>query len=177
MSSVVHQRLLREISFIASSLLVKMFCCTPNSTPKLREGRWKIALTTSYREGSFPLSKAWPGAVHPAAVNRLRLSRSNTRFDIQYFSQPYFQIFKLFLLRRSQLLRKYMVMIISYTFLLQETMVSFPFNEILSTRNLRTDTGRIYLDLKCGNLMVQKVTRMETPRVKSRFCYPYYLKP
>jgi len=48
----------------------------------------------------------------------------------------------------------------------EETLVSFSYDEVLSTRNLRTETGRLFLDLKCGNLMIQRVTRLETPRGK-----------
>ena len=47
----------------------------------------------------------------------------------------------------------------------QETLVFFKYDEVLSTRNLRTEAGHLFLDLKCGDLMVQKVTRLETPRV------------
>eukprot|EP00118_Oscarella_pearsei_P012382 m.90917 g.90917 ORF g.90917 m.90917 type:complete len:2332 (+) comp36671_c0_seq1:91-7086(+) len=44
----------------------------------------------------------------------------------------------------------------------RETFVSYPFNEVVSTRRLRSSSGRRYLDLKCGNLMVHRVTRLET---------------
>lgn len=47
-----------------------------------------------------------------------------------------------------------------------DTLLSLKYNDILSTRNMRTDAGRLFLDLKCGNLMIQKVTRLETPRGK-----------
>eukprot|EP00117_Sycon_ciliatum_P037453 scpid4622/ scgid28017/ Unconventional myosin-XV; Unconventional myosin-15 len=45
----------------------------------------------------------------------------------------------------------------------RETLVTYTFGEIVSTRKLRSNSGRQYLDLKCGNLMVVKVTRCETP--------------
>ncbi|XP_028413164.1 unconventional myosin-XV-like isoform X2 [Dendronephthya gigantea] len=45
----------------------------------------------------------------------------------------------------------------------KETLLGFSYNEIISTRLLISgERGRQFLDLKCGNLMVQKVTRIET---------------
>lgn len=43
-------------------------------------------------------------------------------------------------------------------------MLSYTFNEIVSTRRLgsRQAGGKQFIDLKCGNLMIQKVTRCET---------------
>ena len=43
--------------------------------------------------------------------------------------------------------------------------MSFNYDKVLSTRNLRTEAGRLFLDLKCGDLMIQRVIRLETPRV------------
>nr|XP_006818152.1 PREDICTED: unconventional myosin-XV-like [Saccoglossus kowalevskii] len=43
-----------------------------------------------------------------------------------------------------------------------EILVSNPFTEIVSTRRLKSGQGKWFIDLKCGNLMVQKVTRIET---------------
>ncbi|KAK7507605.1 hypothetical protein BaRGS_00001540, partial [Batillaria attramentaria] len=37
-----------------------------------------------------------------------------------------------------------------------------PFSEVLSTRRYRSDSGGNYLDMKIGNLMVQKILRIET---------------
>jgi len=48
----------------------------------------------------------------------------------------------------------------------RDTLLGYSYNEIISTRHLRTDSGRMFVDLKCGNLMVQRVTRLETPRGK-----------
>ncbi|XP_065659386.1 unconventional myosin-XV isoform X6 [Hydra vulgaris] len=48
----------------------------------------------------------------------------------------------------------------------RDTLLSFSYSEIISTRHLRTDSGRLFVDLKTGNLMVQRVTRLETPRGK-----------
>ncbi|XP_064628723.1 unconventional myosin-XV-like isoform X2 [Lineus longissimus] len=42
------------------------------------------------------------------------------------------------------------------------TLVSWPFSEIISTRRYRADNKVNYLDLKCGNLLLQKITRIET---------------
>ncbi|XP_070579495.1 unconventional myosin-XV-like isoform X12 [Ptychodera flava] len=43
-----------------------------------------------------------------------------------------------------------------------EILVSNPFTEIVSTRRLKSGQGKWFIDLKYGNLMVQKVTRIET---------------
>ncbi|PVD39191.1 hypothetical protein C0Q70_01819 [Pomacea canaliculata] len=43
-----------------------------------------------------------------------------------------------------------------------ETFLAHPFSEILSTRRYRSDSGHNYLDMKIGDLMVQKVLRIET---------------
>ncbi|XP_022092441.1 unconventional myosin-XV-like [Acanthaster planci] len=43
-----------------------------------------------------------------------------------------------------------------------ETLVSHGFDEVVSSRYLKGNDGRQYVDLKCGNLMVQKVTRIQT---------------
>lgn len=48
----------------------------------------------------------------------------------------------------------------------RDTLLSLAYNEIISTRHLRSDAGRMFVDLKCGNLMVQRITRLETPRGK-----------
>ena len=45
----------------------------------------------------------------------------------------------------------------------------FSFDEIVSTRKLRSQAGRQYLDIKCGNLMQQTVIRCETPYVSLPF--------
>ncbi|XP_041362375.1 unconventional myosin-XV-like isoform X3 [Gigantopelta aegis] len=44
----------------------------------------------------------------------------------------------------------------------QETLVQHPFSEILSTRRYRSDYNVNYLDMKIGNLMIQKILRIET---------------
>ncbi|XP_076459661.1 unconventional myosin-XV-like isoform X2 [Babylonia areolata] len=43
-----------------------------------------------------------------------------------------------------------------------EIILAHPFSEILSTRRYRSDSGGNYLDMKIGNLMVQKILRIET---------------
>lgn len=47
-------------------------------------------------------------------------------------------------------------------------MLSEPFVSIISTRLLISDKKRQFLDLKIGNTMMQKVTRMETTQVIRR---------
>lgn len=53
----------------------------------------------------------------------------------------------------------------NYHFLLQVVMLSIDYNEIVSTRKLRSHTGKQFLDIKCGNLMKHRVIRCETPFV------------
>jgi len=43
-----------------------------------------------------------------------------------------------------------------------ETLLSFPFTDIVSTRRFTTENGANFVDMKCGDLMRQKVTRFET---------------
>ena len=43
-----------------------------------------------------------------------------------------------------------------------ETMQHWPFAEVISTRKVRSEDGALFLDLKCGNLMQQKVTRLQS---------------
>ncbi|XP_056017857.1 unconventional myosin-XV-like isoform X8 [Ostrea edulis] len=43
-----------------------------------------------------------------------------------------------------------------------ETILKYSFSEVLSTRRYRSDNGDNYLDMKLGNLMVQKIVRIET---------------
>ncbi|GBM19264.1 Unconventional myosin-XV [Araneus ventricosus] len=43
-----------------------------------------------------------------------------------------------------------------------ETTWKYPFSEVISTRKVRAEDGTLFLDMKCGNLMVQKITRIQT---------------
>ncbi|XP_022921048.1 uncharacterized protein [Onthophagus taurus] len=43
-----------------------------------------------------------------------------------------------------------------------ETVKSWPFSEVISTRKVKSEEGVLFLDLKCGNLMQQRVTRLQT---------------
>ncbi|XP_062594386.1 unconventional myosin-XV-like isoform X8 [Saccostrea cucullata] len=43
-----------------------------------------------------------------------------------------------------------------------ETFLDYSFSEVLSTRRYRSDSGDNFLDMKLGNLMVQKIVRIET---------------
>lgn len=46
--------------------------------------------------------------------------------------------------------------------LTHETKHKYPFNEIISTRKVRSEDGALYLDLKCGNLMKRTIIRIQT---------------
>ncbi|XP_022668747.1 unconventional myosin-XV-like isoform X2 [Varroa destructor] len=37
-----------------------------------------------------------------------------------------------------------------------------PFSEVISTRKVQAEDGTLFLDMKCGNLMQQKITRIQT---------------
>lgn len=52
-----------------------------------------------------------------------------------------------------------------FRFLLQEIILAHTFSEILSTRRYHSDSGGNFLDMKIGNLMVQKILRIETDQV------------
>lgn len=43
-----------------------------------------------------------------------------------------------------------------------ETIHRYPFNEVISTRKVRSEDGALYLDLKCGNLMKRTIIRIQT---------------
>ena len=48
----------------------------------------------------------------------------------------------------------------------RETVVHFPFSDILSTRRIKSNTdGALYLDMKCGTLLSQRITRIQTAQV------------
>ncbi len=47
----------------------------------------------------------------------------------------------------------------------QETIWKHPFSEVISTRKVRAEDGTLFLDMKCGNLMVQKISRIQTDQV------------
>jgi len=38
----------------------------------------------------------------------------------------------------------------------------YPFSEVISTRKVKTEDGALFLDMKCGNLMQQRITRLQT---------------
>ncbi|KAJ8922959.1 hypothetical protein NQ315_001505 [Exocentrus adspersus] len=38
----------------------------------------------------------------------------------------------------------------------------WPFAEVISTRKVRSEDGALFLDMKCGNLLQQRVTRLQT---------------
>ncbi|CAG0891500.1 unnamed protein product [Darwinula stevensoni] len=43
-----------------------------------------------------------------------------------------------------------------------ETLIHYPYSEVISTRKVKAEDGTMYLDMKCGNLMQQRVTRIQT---------------
>ena len=43
-----------------------------------------------------------------------------------------------------------------------ETLLHYPFTEVISTRKVQTEDGALFLDMKCGNLMQQRITRIQT---------------
>ncbi|CAH0384305.1 unnamed protein product [Bemisia tabaci] len=43
-----------------------------------------------------------------------------------------------------------------------ETLSNVPYNEVISTRKVRAESGTLYLELKCGNLFQQRVARLQT---------------
>lgn len=43
-----------------------------------------------------------------------------------------------------------------------ETIQHWPFAEVISTRKVRSEDGALFLDMKCGNLLQQRVTRLQT---------------
>jgi len=47
-------------------------------------------------------------------------------------------------------------------FCFQETLTHYPFSEVISTRKVKSEDGTLFLDMKCGNLMQQRITRLQT---------------
>ncbi|XP_046399408.1 unconventional myosin-XV isoform X2 [Ischnura elegans] len=43
-----------------------------------------------------------------------------------------------------------------------ETLLHYPFAEVISTRKVKSEEGALFLDMKCGNLMQQRITRLQT---------------
>lgn len=41
----------------------------------------------------------------------------------------------------------------------------FAYIDIISTRKVRAEDGTLFLDMKCGNLLRQSVTRIQTDQV------------
>lgn len=46
--------------------------------------------------------------------------------------------------------------------ILQESASSAPYSEIISTRKVKNEDGILYLDIKFGNLLQQRITRIQT---------------
>ena len=38
-------------------------------------------------------------------------------------------------------------------------------HQVISTRKVQTEDGTLFLDMKCGNLMQQRITRIQTDQV------------
>lgn len=43
----------------------------------------------------------------------------------------------------------------------------FAYIDIISTRKVRAEDGTLFLDMKCGNLLRQSVTRIQTDQVSA----------
>ncbi|XP_046655986.1 unconventional myosin-XV-like isoform X2 [Daphnia pulicaria] len=43
-----------------------------------------------------------------------------------------------------------------------ETLVHYSYFEVISTRKVKSEEGHLFLDMKCGNLMLQRVNRIQT---------------
>lgn len=41
-------------------------------------------------------------------------------------------------------------------------MYHYAYSEVISTRKVKSEEGSLYLDMKCGNLMQQRITRLQT---------------
>ena len=48
-----------------------------------------------------------------------------------------------------------------------ETLIHYPFTEVISTRKVQIEDGTLFLDMKCGNLMQQRITRIQTDQVRN----------
>ena len=53
-----------------------------------------------------------------------------------------------------------------------ETMLHYPFTEVISTRKVQTDDGTLYLDMKCGKF---GFVRAGCPRMKAPLYFYAYL--
>ncbi|XP_044008895.1 unconventional myosin-XV [Aphidius gifuensis] len=42
------------------------------------------------------------------------------------------------------------------------TLYHYAYSEVISTRKVKSEEGSLYLDMKCGNLMQQRITRLQT---------------
>lgn len=43
-----------------------------------------------------------------------------------------------------------------------ETLMHYPYSEVISTRKVKSEEGTLYLDMKYGNLMQSDITRLQT---------------
>ena len=43
-----------------------------------------------------------------------------------------------------------------------ESIISYSLFQVISTRKVQTEDGTLFLDMKCGNLMQQRITRIQT---------------
>lgn len=41
--------------------------------------------------------------------------------------------------------------------------------QVISTRKVQTEDGTLFLDMKCGNLMQQRITRIQTDQVRELY--------
>ena len=49
----------------------------------------------------------------------------------------------------------------------------FCIQQVISTRKVQTEDGTLFLDMKCGNLMQQRITRIQTDQVRNIYMHMY----
>ena len=49
----------------------------------------------------------------------------------------------------------------------------FFIQQVISTRKVQTEDGTLFLDMKCGNLMQQRITRIQTDQVQNIYIHIY----
>ena len=47
----------------------------------------------------------------------------------------------------------------------------FFIQQVISTRKVQTEDGTLFLDMKCGNLMQQRITRIQTDQVRNIYMH------
>ncbi|KAH9502357.1 hypothetical protein Btru_073529 [Bulinus truncatus] len=127
------------------------------------------ALVPRFVRGSDVKPQHWLNKIHEnlAAVSRMNPLDAKARFiDVlkrwRLFGSTFFHIKNIANISNESLLA---VNYEGISFLRKdthETIRSYSFGEILSTRRYKSDTNINYLDMKLGDLMVQQILRIET---------------